>query len=314
MSSGSIGSSSTAGSTPSLTGGSAALRVTGLLAEGGSTMVRALVYHGQVPQQAPDSLAEVVEPVTDGREIRDWRLNLPRLLSQDEPALKMRDRFVVWRQTYVTERLLADVATVRSYLIWAGKHTDISALTVLNLPRARIDPKSAPRVAWQVHEIDRLLHRAEPGIGIVSPQRTGLVRGFVVGDEPVVLLAEPTGRLAAVRDGLQLTTGLVYRTPSALPGSAPVPLGAPPPPPQILLVRGWTVSVEGVVAITADEQVSLDAGVGARLLVGLAPGVEQAAVEPVPLTSIFSGLSTHLPEMALLATNNRVPLIVTTSL
>src|SRR5882762_8212054 len=122
----------------------------GVLAAGGSTMVHALVHHQPAPLAPPPALADVVDPVhdVDGR-VRDWRMNLPKLLGQRaESVHDIRHEFVKWRSGFVTESLLGDVATVRAFLQWADPVTDISALRVLGLGAARIDQKTAPRVAW----------------------------------------------------------------------------------------------------------------------------------------------------------------------
>lgn len=271
----------------------ATIPTAGVLAAGGSTMVHALVHHQPAPPAPPPVLADVVDPVhdADGR-VRDWRMNLPKLLGQRaESVHDIRHEFVKWRSGFVTESLLGDVATVRAFLQWADHVTDISALRVLGLGAARIDQKTAPRVAWQAHEAAGACRaRAESGLGVMSPKRTGVVRGFVVSDGPVLALADARASVTATAAGFELREG-----------------DAEP-----LLVHGWVVEPDGVTVITDDGPVSLGNSLGGRLLAQVAPGVSQASAAPVPLTSIFSGLLVHLPEMALLAARDRTSLVIST--
>lgn len=269
----------------------AATPMTGILASGGSTMVHALVYHQQTPQVPPESLVGVVDPIrNDDGSVRDWRLSVPRLLGQRvEPVYDIKDEFVKWRTGFVTERLLGDVATVRAFLQWAEHLTDITALRVICLPHARIDQKRAPRVAWQAHEAAAACRaRAEKGLGVTSPTRTGVVRGFVVGPTPLLVLGQENASVFAVPAGFELHDN-----------DAPV-----------LLVHGWLVRTDGITVITDNREVALGNSLGGRLLAQVAPGVSQASAVPVPLTSIFSGLLVHLPELALLAARNGTSLLI----
>jgi hypothetical protein len=256
-------------------------------------MVHALVHHERAPQVPPSVLADVVDPVHDADgSVRDWRMNVPKLLGQRADSVHgIRHEFVKWRSGFVTERLLGDMATVRAFLQWAARVTDISALKVIGLGQARIDQKVAPRVAWQVHEAAGACRaRSETGLGVMSPKRTGVVRGFAVSDGPVVVLADLHTSVSATTSGFELREG-----------------GA-----LSLLAHGWLVEPDGVTAITDDGQVPLGNSLGGRLLAQVAPGVSQSSAAPVPLTSIFSGLLVHLPEMALLAARDRTSLLIST--
>ena len=256
-------------------------------------MVHALVHHRPAPSAPPPTLASIVDPVldTDGT-VRDWRMNLPRLLSQHaESVHDLRHEFVKWRSAFVTESLIGDMATVRAFLQWADHVTDISALKVIGLGHARIDQKVAPRVAWQAHEAAVACRaRGELGLGVTSPARTGVVRGFVVSGGPVLVLADAHASVTATTPGFEVRDD-----------------GAEP-----LCARGWVVESDGVTVITEHGQVALGNSLGGRLLAQVAPGVTQASAAPVPLTSIFSGLFVNLPEMALLAARDRTSLLIST--
>jgi hypothetical protein len=255
-------------------------------------MVHALVHHQPAPHSPPPGLVGVVDPVPDpDGGIRDWRMSLPKLLGQRaESVHDIRHEFVKWRSGFVSESLLGDVATVRAFLSWAEHLTDISALKVLGLGHVRIDQKTAPRVAWQAHEAAAACRtRKELGIGVMSPKRTGVVRGFAVGVGPVLVLGAGSASVTATAAGFEVHDG----------GTE-------------LLAHGWVVEPDGVTVIGDDGQVGLGNSLGGRLLAQVAPGVSQASAAPVPLSSIFSGLLVHLPEMALLAARDHTSLVIST--
>src|SRR2546421_208263 len=207
----------------------------GVLAGGGSVMVHALVYHHPTPQAPPNSLAELVDPIRDDDgSVHDWRLSLRKLLAhRDDHVHDVWSTFASWRRTFVAERLLGDVALVKAFLQWADHVTDVTALHALNLPKARIDPKIAPRVAWQVREAETACRRrAEMGLGVSVPDRKGLVRGFVLSEEPLLILADRGAEVRAVRTGLEVSD------PSM------------PALPESLLVHGWVAGSEGITAIS----------------------------------------------------------------
>jgi hypothetical protein len=264
---------------------------TGLLSGGGATNVHGLVYHHPTPQSAPDSLATVVDPIPgdDGR-VLDWRLSHGKLLAhRRDDEHDMWSAFAAWRSTYVFDRLLGDVALVKSFLLWADHVTDVTALHALNLPHARIDSKVAPRLVWQLNEAQTALRtRGEMGLGISVPERKGLVRGFVLTQEPLLLLADRGTEVRAVRSGLEL---IDPSTPSL--------------PPR-LLVHGWVVAeAGGVTAITDGGPVQLGNSRGGRLLASVAPGIARASVGATTLTSVFSGFCVALREVAQLAATDR---------
>jgi hypothetical protein len=267
---------------------------TGLLSGGGATNVHGFVYHHPTPQSAPDSFATVVDPIPgdDGR-VLDWRLSHAKLLARRADDVQdMWSAFAAWRSAYVLDRLLGDVALVKSFLLWADHVTDVTALHALNLPQARIDSKVAPRLVWQLNEAQTALRtRGEMGLGISVPEHKGLVRGFVLTQEPLLLLADRGTEVRAVRTGLEL---IDPSTPSL--------------PPR-LLVHGWVVAeAGGVTAKTDDGPVQLGNSRGGRLLASVAPGIAQASVGATTLMSVFSGFCLALREVAQLAATDREPL------
>ena len=271
---------------------SAAVSTAGILAGNGSAIVHALVYHRPVPQVAPASFADLLdsEQADDGS-IQDWQLSLRKLLAhRDDHVHDVWSSFSTWRRTYVAERVVGDVATVRSFLAWADKVTDVTALHALNLPKVSIEAKLAPKVAWQAHEAEKVCRqRGENGLGVTVPQHAGLVRGFVVGDDAVLLLSDRGATISAVRDGLLVVDPALDSPPS-------------------MLVHGWVVDGHGVTAISDEGPVQLGNSRAGRLLAQVAPGVAQASVSPAPLSSVFNGLFVALRESATTAASDHVPL------
>ncbi len=270
----------------------------GILAGDGAAMVHAFVYHHAVPQQPPADFADLAEPIrsADGS-VQDWQLSMRKLLAhRDAPVHDVWARFAAWRRTYVAERVVGDRATVRAFLAWADHRTDVSSLHVLDLHTGRVEPAITPTVAFQVGEAEAACRAAdETGLGVSVPQRPGLVRGFLVGDEPVLLLADGRGSaVSAVPAGIDLVD-------PALPGG-----------PAHLLVHGWLTTPDGVTAVTDEGPVELGASSGGRLLAAVAPGCAQVAVAPAPLASIFGPLFLGLREAATMASADLLPLYVRT--
>lgn len=269
----------------------------GVLARGGSAMVHALVYHHPTPQVPPVWFEELADPIFDAEgKILDWQLSLRKLLAnRDEHVHDVWSTFSTWRRTFVADHLLGDRATVRAFLRWADRVSDVSTLHALNLENACIEAKVTPRLAWQVLQAETVCRqRGELGLGVSVPQHPGLVRGFVVEDEPLLVLGDRDAQVTAVR------SGLVVRDPSL------------PEVPGELLVHGWVVDAEGVTAITDEGPVALGHSSGGRLLSQVAPGVAHAAVGPAPLTAVFSVLLVALRDSAQLASSDRVPLYIRT--
>lgn len=271
--------------------------MSGLLAGNGTAMVHALVYHHATPDAPPAALAELVDPLggADGQP-GDWQLSMRKLLAhRDEHVHDVWSTFSAWRRTYVADRVLGDLATVRSFVAWAETIGDVQSLHPLNLPTARVEWKNAPRMAWQAQQIEAASRaRGDLGLAITNPGRPGIVRGFVVGDEPVLLLEERGASVSAVRDGLEI----VDPKATALP--------------RTLLVHGWVLDADGLTAISDEGPVSVASSTGGRLLALVAPGVANASVGPAQLCSIFSSLMTSLQDAAQLAASDHVPVWIRT--
>lgn len=265
----------------------------GILSGEGTAMVHALVFHHASPEQPPPALAELVEPVPGTtEENRDWQLSMRELLAhRDRHVHDVWSAFTTWRRGYVADRVLGDVATVHAFLHWADTVRDVTTLHPMNLLNARIPFKSAARVAFEVHEVEKeARHRGDTGLGISAPQRSGLVRGFALDKEPLLVLADEQAAVHAVPEGLRISS----------------------PDGGSLLVHGWLVEADGVSAFSDEGTVPLGGSAAGRLLVQIAPGVANASVGPAPLLSVFSGLMLGLRESAELASIDRIPLWIRT--
>lgn len=223
----------------------------GILSGTNTAMVHALVFHHPSPQQPPDSLAELADPIeAEDGQIQDWHINTRKLLAhREEHVHDVCSSFATWRRNYVADQVIGDVALVKAFLKWADGVRDVQTLRPLKLGNTRIDAKMTTRVAWDVHEVGQACRsRGEMGLGISAPQRPGLVRGFVVGDEPVLLLADKQASVSALRDALEVRQS----------GSESLP--------EAVLVRGWIVASDGISAISDEGPVPLDGTSAGRLL------------------------------------------------
>ncbi len=264
---------------------------TGILSGDGATLVRALVYHHPTPEVVPAAFTGVVEPVRDvDSAIHDWRLCLRKLVaSGDTQAHDIWATFSAWRRSYVTERYVGDVATMRAFLHWAEPLCEVESLGRMVLPKTRIDSKTALHAAWELHEAATACReRGEEGLGVSVPQRARLARGFVLGDEPLLVLADGGATLHADASGFRLAD-------PSLPS---------------MVVHGWRTEGGEVTALTDDGSVPLDSSAGSHLLVEVAPGAAEASVQQVPLTDVFDGLFTNLRQMAKLAAADHAPLFI----
>lgn len=255
----------------------------GLLAAGGFQMLHGLVQCGAVPQAPPHALDGAVEAVrNDSGEVVDWRLTA-------SAGAEQRIAYVQWRSSFMLERVLGGVAMVRSFLRWAVHHLDVSAIHALTLGECTFQPSTLSRAEFQARRANEVLRsRGDLGIGITSPQRNGLVRGFAVDQAPVLLLAGGGASISAVSQGIEIASdgwrGVVTR---------------------------WTNESGQVSAHAGDEPRELR-GAAASMLVKLAPGCTEAEAKPMPLATIFAPLLVFLPELAHVAATDRVPLIVKT--
>jgi hypothetical protein len=256
-----------------------------MLAGDGPTLIHAAVAHDPAPQAAPASLEGMVVPVRDPNGVvRDWRL-------ASEEQSRVREEFARWHEGFVTEAVVGDVSTVRCLRGWGRGRVNLSELGVLQLPHARISPRHARKLAWQLHVAAEECAKDQAyGVGVSAADRSGLVRGFVSQQGPLMLLAEGAAWIAASPNGL------VVHTDAA--------------PDQTLLVRGWLVRDGKVTALTDDGEIELGTSVAGKLLIKVAPGLSDAVVRQVPLTTVFAGMFVTLADMALLAALGNTQLLV----
>lgn len=310
----------------------------GVLSGGGAAAVIARTYLAPVPQIVPHELNEALEPVRDEDDIlQDWRLDRSRIIARGVSAgeLTRLSRVVAdFRGTYVLERPLGDVATVRAFVAWAQTRTDISALRGLLAPPVRVDPATATRAARQVQAAAVAARSSDETAVIVTvPGRDAPVRGFIPGTSGVIVAATRGAHLTATRDGLTLTeTGLAHAQRPMLTLSAGTSGGPDPStdraggtggtgtyhtePVRQWQVRGWGMTANGIMlrrTARPNEPVALGDSAGARLLLRVAPGAPSADVYPAPVTSVFAQLLLNLPEVALAAARQARPLLVTTN-
>jgi hypothetical protein len=254
----------------------------GVLAGGGTAVVRLFVFNRPAPQEPPIQWSGVLEPEkrADGT-IVDWRLVGP--LPPEEW-----ERLRNWRSGYVTERMIGDVATVRAFIDWADRHCDVSALHGLRLLEAHFSTKSVMRVARQTTEAGNVCRsRGDMGVGLFGGERGGLIRGFDTSEGPVTVLADRYASVTANSDRLTVLDSQAGR----------------------LHVTEWQTADNEVMVQTPNGDVSLGNGHAAALLRKTAPGFETVSVRSVPLTRIFAELLGYLPEMAREAANSHAELV-----
>jgi hypothetical protein len=256
-----------------------------MLAGDGPTLIHAAVAHNPAPQAAPANLEGMVVPVRDaGGVVKDWRL------ASDEQS-RVREEFARWHDGFVTEAVVGDVATVRGLRGWARGRVNLSELGILQLPHARISPRHARKLAWQLRVAAEECGKERGiGIGVSATDQSGLARGFVAQEGPLMLLADGGAWIAASEAGLVVHADEL--------------------PDTTLLVQGWTVREGNVIAHTDSGDVDLWTSRAGKLLVRVAPGLSDAVVRQVPLTTVFAGLFVTLADMALLASLGNTQLLV----
>ena len=259
-----------------------------LLSADGLVMVHATLIHGVVPQQPPTRLAELLTPIRDDQgRVSDWRL--PATVAG--PA---RLDYLRWHESFRTERVVGDLATVRGLLGWSRGKVDLSEIGVLQLPSAQVSAQHAARMAWQLRRAaDACDAMGATGIGLSARPDSVPARGFAVEDRPAMLLADGAAWIAVGAGGL-----LVHPADPALP---------------TMTVTGWRASDGGVTAGTADGEVDLGDARVSRLLKRIVPGMQQVVVRAVPLRRLFSGLFVHLADIASMASTARSPLRISWS-
>ncbi len=263
----------------------------GFLAGDGLCMVHLCINSTPCPEEVPDDLAEHVEAVRDEKgKIRDWRFHATPF-QPGQPATNELTRFRRWRAAYITDRVMADRATVTLGLAWAARHLDISALQVLRLPKAHWELGSAIRAEEQARRASSLCRTTrEHALGIVAQadathDHARILRGFVAEDQPLLLLVTPKASVLATGDALLLSEGGPTYT-----------------------VHGWHLEGDSITARTDEGPVELGDSPGAHLLEHLAPGVGDVIVNHVPVASVFGLMFMTLAEMAHEATTKHAPL------
>jgi len=256
-----------------------------ILAGDGPTLIHAAVAHDPTPQAPPASLEGMVVPVRDAAgTVRDWRM-------ASEEQDRIREEFARWHDGFVTEAVIGDVATVRGLRGWGRGRINLSELGILQLPHSRVSPRHARKMAWQLHLAAEECAKVQAfGIGVSATDHSGLCRGFVCQEGPLMLLAEGGAWVAGS------TAGLVVHVDEDL-GTT-------------LLVHGWRVHEGSVTAFTDQGEVDLWKSRAGKLLTRVAPGLPEAVVRQVPLTTVFAGMFVTLADMALLAALGNTQLLL----
>ena len=264
----------------------------GVLSAGGDAMMHVLACTASFPTTLPDRWRDLAAPVRDNRDrLIDWRLRPG--VNRDTGALAAEeDEFRSWRAQFQTERLIGDVATVRAFLDWAVSRLDVSALHPLRLAEGRIDPHDLSRAAWQASKAAALCRASgDLGVGVFAAHRDGMLRGFDCSQDEVTVLANDAATVRAVAEGLRVTCASHDSE---------------------ISVTGWQLNADGVqLTTTTGESVQADHGL-ARLLGAVSIGVSPAAVRPVPLSRVFSGVTSGIAEIARLGDVRHTPLLFST--
>jgi hypothetical protein len=268
----------------------------GVLVHPGTHTVWLIFHTRPVPQEVPTEV-EHARPVhsRDGRLV-EWIFSpRPRRDGEPVPLGGAFERFLRWRTQWANDRAIGDAATVWAFVDWADRHINAPRLPVLRSQLGHVEPKYVPELGWEAKKAADTCRRSrDVGIGVITESTGRVIRGFVPGGSPVTVLADPSARVLATQDGLLLS----QREPIAL---------------DDVRVRGWRVSDGGIVVQTAEGEVDLGQSPAARLLDQIAAGTAVVNIEPVPLTRLFSYLTTSIADIAQLAGVARQPLYVRTS-
>lgn len=256
--------------------------LTGRLSGSGTDMMHAIVRTAAVPDRPPADLADQVVAVRDENgQVVDWHLGGPNADGA---------RFSRWRGGFLTERVIGERALIAGFLDWADHHCDISALRILRLPSARVEPATAIRMRWQLAQAAtrcRVLH--EHGLGISTPANGAtLIRGVVPAPAPVELLTWHGHSVYAAADHLQIR----------VPGSDPVE------------VIGWLLEGDGLVAQSRAGSRLVPDAVTARLLRAVGRGYPEVTLAPVALDHLLAPLFVFLADMTLVAEHSHAALQV----
>jgi len=179
---------------------------------------------------------------------------------------------------------------IRAFAAWAERYCGPDNLRTLTLPHVEIGHRASLHLAWRLGELAaRCRAGGEYGVGLRTPERAGLIRGFRAAPGDAELLRQGSAAVLATGSGTE--SGLAVTDPDRGIGPAQV--------------RGWRVS-DGTVRI-ATERAALAVdhrGIGG-LLVQLAPGHDEVRVEAATLSAVFAGAFGDPREMAQLAERTR---------
>ncbi len=255
------------------------------LLQDADVMVHAIAVTEPVPQVPPADFADNVRPITDrAGQVTDWVWT-----DQAHPAAGV--AFNRWRNGFLTDRAVADLATVRNLMEWGHGHAELSEVGALLLDAALISSEKAARMAWQLRRAAEYADRTHAmGIGVFAEGHSGMLRGFACATLPRLLSVAGRDWIAATCDSLLLH--LHDREPATVP------------------VLGWSVFEHRLTIETDSGRVEVGDSGAARLPTRLAPTTAAAVVRPVPVTTVFSGLFVRLADVAAAAATSRSPLRV----
>jgi hypothetical protein len=250
----------------------------GLLSDPGTAMVWLMMHHRAVPTAAPSELQAVVAPVIDHHDqLIDWRFRPPSDGSHPDLA-NVFERVHQWREQWLTERAVGDAATLRTVLSWGDHRVGVSALHVLGVPDAKLEPEAVPLAAMQAKKL-RTAMADGYGVAFLDLDSGRVARAFAPVAAPTDLLSTSRARLTLVGDQVQLPDGAILRTWSSLE----------------------IETDSGTRPITAAEL---------ELLRRVAPGHERVSVSRVELTRLFAPLLASLVDMTELASGGHHSLYV----
>jgi hypothetical protein len=268
----------------------------GVLVHPGTHTVWLIFHTRPVPKEVPTDVQHARAVYGRDGQLVEWIFS-PRSGRDGEPVPLggAFERFLRWRTQWANDRAIGDAATVWAFVDWADRHVHAPRLPVLRSQLGHVEPKYVPELGWEAKKAAEACKRShESGVGIISQTTGRVIRGFVPGGSPVIVLADPSAQVVATRDGLLLS----QREPVAL---------------DEVRVRGWRAANGGIVVTTAEGDIDVGRSSAARLLDQIGVGNASVTVEPVPLTRLFSYLTTSIADIAQLASVARQTLYVRTS-
>ncbi len=219
----------------------------GLLTDPGTAMVWLMMHHQPVPTSPPAELRDVVAPVLDHHgQLIDWRFRPPSDGSHPDLA-NIFERVHQWREQWLTERAVSDAATLRTVLSWGDHTVGVSALRVLGVPDARLEPETVPLACMQAKKL-RSAMAGRFGVALVDMESGRVARAFAPVEVPTVLLSSTHSGLTLNGDHVELPDGEVVRswsTSEIETGSGARPIA----PAELDLVRRVTPGHERVMRL-----------------------------------------------------------------